>query len=249
MLKQTDLAKIKNNVSLPFLYLEIEPSDIPFCVYHPYLESSTVQVPVDIEQPMTVGNMAFVDVLADENGRKQWIRKMENVIHNATELFNLYIIVRKSYRLAFLKYAKEYMSLKDFSTYLADAWVSSENPNQDANCDIDMLISWFQQADKKTLMVTEDYKVYTSLPDELNIYRGVALGREPHGLSWTADLEKAKWFAHRFDRGDKQGYIETAIVKKEDVLAYSNTRDEDELVVNVRNLKIGVMTDEISRIS
>lgn len=243
-LHHTNIEAIKENVSLPFLDLEIEPSNIPFCVYHPYLESSTVQVPIDIGLPMEVENIAFVDVLVDENGRKQWVRKMENVIHNATELFNLYIIVRKSYRLAFLKYAKEYMSLKDFSTYLADAWVSSENPNQDANCDIDMLISWFQQADKKTLMVTEDYKVYTSLPDELNIYRGVALGREPNGLSWTANLEKAKWFAHRFDRGDKQGYVETAIVKKEDVLAYFNTRDEDELVVNVMNLKIEVVTEK-----
>lgn len=245
-LHHTNIEAIKENVSLPFLDLDIQPSNIPFCVYHPYLESSTVQVPIDIELPMEVENIAFVDVLLDENGRKQWVRKMENVIQNATELFDLYIIVRKSYRLAFLKYAKEYMSLKDFSTYLADAWVSSENPNQDANCDIDMLISWFQQADKKTLMVAEmvaeDYKVYTSLPDELNIYRGVALGREPNGLSWTADLEKAKWFAHRFDRGDKQGYVETAIVKKEDVLAYFNTRDEDELVVNVRNLEIKVIT-------
>lgn len=176
------------------------------------------------------------------NGFGKW--KMENVIHNATELFDLYIIVRKSYRLAFLKYAKEYMSLKDFSTYLADAWVSSENPNQDANCSLDMLISWFQQADKKTLMVAEDYKVYTALPDELNIYRGVALGREPNGLSWTANLEKAKWFAHRFDRDDKTGYIETAIAKKEDVLAYFNTRGEDELVVNVRNLEIEVVTEK-----
>ena len=141
------------------------------------------------------------------------------------------------------------MSLKDFSHYLADAWVSSENPSQDVNCSLSLLISWFQQADKKVLMETEDYKVYTSLPEELNIYRGVALGREPNGLSWTADLEKAKWFAHRFDRGDKQGYVEAAIVNKAGVLAYFNTRDEDELVVNVRNLKIGVMTDEISRIS
>lgn len=213
-LHHTNIEAIKENVSLPFLNLDIQPSNIPFCVYHPYLESSTVQVPIDIELPMEVENIAFVDVLVDENGRNQWVRKMENVIHNATELFSLYIIVRKSYRLAFLKYAKEYMSLKDFSTYLADAWVSSENPNQDANCSLDMLISWFQQADKKTLMVAEDYKVYTALPDELNIYRGVALGREPNGLSWTANLGKAKWFAHRFDRGDKQGYVETAIVKK-----------------------------------
>lgn len=87
------------------------------------------------------------------------------------------------------------------------------------------------------------YQVYTSMPDELRIYRGVAIGREPNGLSWTSNLETAKWFAHRFDRDDKTGYIETAIAKKEDVLAYFNTRGEDELVVNVRNLEIEVMVD------
>lgn len=249
MLKQTDLTEIKNNVSLPFLYLDIEPTNIPFCVFHPYLETSTVAVALDKSKPMDSHNMKIADILTDKEAYVQWREMTAEKIQNAITLRELYIMVRKSYRLTFLKYAKKFMSLKDFSHYLADAWVSSENPNQDANCDIDMLISWFQQADKKTLMVAEDYKVYTSLPAELNIYRGVALGREPNGLSWTADLEKAKWFAHRFDRGDKQGYVEAAIVNKAGVLAYFNTIDEDELVVNVRNLKIGVMTDEISRIS
>lgn len=249
MLKQTDLTEIKNNVSLPFLYLDIEPTDIPFCVFHPYLETSTVTVALDKSKPMDSHNMQIVDILTDKEAHAQWREMMAEKIQNTTALRELYIMVRKSYRLTFLKYAKKFMSLKDFSHYLADAWVSSENPSQDVNCSLSLLISWFQQADKKVLMETEDYKVYTSLPEELNIYRGVALGREPNGLSWTADLEKAKWFAHRFDRGDKQGYVEAAIVNKAGVLAYFNTRDEDELVVNVRNLKIGVMTDEISRIS
>lgn len=249
MLKQTNLTEIKNNVSLPFLYLDIEPTDIPFCVFHPYLETSTVIVALDKSKPMDSHNMQIADILTDKEAHAQWREMMAEKIQNTTALRELYIMVRKSYRLTFLKYAKKFMSLKDFSHYLADAWVSSENPSQDVNFSLSLLISWFQQADKKVLMETEDYKVYTSLPEELNIYRGVALGREPNGLSWTADLEKAKWFAHRFDRGDKQGYVEAAIVNKAGVLAYFNTRDEDELVVNVRNLKIGVMTDEISRIS
>ena len=244
MLKQTNLTEIKNNVSLPFLYLDIEPTDIPFCVFHPYLETSTVIVALDKSKPMDSHNMQIADILTDKEAHAQWREMMAEKIQNTTALRELYIMVRKSYRLTFLKYAKKFMSLKDFSHYLADAWVSSENPSQDVNCSLSLLISWFQQADKKVLMETEDYKVYTSLPD-----RGIALGREPNGLSWTADLEKAKWFAHRFDRGDKQGYVEAAIVNKAGVLAYFNTRDEDELVVNVRNLKIGVMTDEISRIS
>ena len=243
MLKQTDLTEIKNNVSLPFLYLDIEPTNIPFCVFHPYLETSTVAVALDKSKPMDSHNMKIADILTDKEAYVQWREMTAEKIQNATTIGKLYLMVRKSYRLTFVKYAKEYMSLKDFSTYLSDAWVSSENPNQDVNCSLDMLISWFKQADKKSLMNTEEYKVYDSLPDELRIYRGVTVGREPKGLSWTAELGKAKWFAHRFDRDDKIGYIETAIVKKEDVLAYFNTRDEDELVVNVRNLEMEVMVD------
>lgn len=243
MLKQTNLTEIKNSVSLPFLDLDIEPSNVPFCVFHPYLESSTALVKNNNDKPMDINNVKLVDVLMDKEACMQWRRMMSENIQNAAALDELYLMVRKSYRLVFLRYAKDYMSLKDFSTYLADAWVSSENPNQDVNCSIDMLISWFQQADKKCLMGTEDYQVYTSMPDELRIYRGVAIGREPNGLSWTSNLETAKWFAHRFDRDDKTGYIETAIAKKEDVLAYFNTRGEDELVVNVRNLEIEVMVD------
>lgn len=243
MLKQTDLTKIKNNVSLPFLYLDIEPTNIPCCVFHPYLETSAVAMALDKNKPMDSHNMYIADILTDKEAYVQWREMMAEKIQNATTLRELYIMVRKSYRLTFLKYAKKFMSLKDFSHYLADAWVSSENPSQDVNCSLSLLISWFQQADKKVLMETEDYQVYVSLPDELRIYRGVTLGREPHGLSWTANLETAKWFAHRFDRDDKTGYIETAIVKKEDVLAYFNTRGEDELVVNVRNLEIEVMVD------
>ncbi|WP_281740653.1 hypothetical protein [Holdemanella biformis] len=242
MLKQTDLTEIKNNVSLPFLYLDIEPTNIPFCVFHPYLETSTVAVALDKSKPMDSHNMKIADILTDKEAYVQWREMTAEKIQNAITLRELYIMVRKSYRLTFLKYAKKYMSSKDFSTYLADAWVSSENPSQDANCSLGMLISWFEQADKKILMETEDYQVYVSLPDELRIYRGVTLGREPNGLSWTSNLETAKWFAHRYDRGNNQGYVEAAIVKKEEVLAYFNTRGEDELVVNVRNLEIEVIT-------
>ena len=44
-------------------------------------------------------------------------------------------------------------------------------------------------------MQEKDYEVYKSFPDTFNIYRGVAVGRNPKGLSWTQNLETAKWFA------------------------------------------------------
>jgi Cys-tRNA synthase (O-phospho-L-seryl-tRNA:Cys-tRNA synthase) len=89
-------------------------------------------------------------------------------------------------------------------------------------------------------MTEEDYEVYQSLPETFTIYRGVAVGRNPKGLSWTQNLETARWFAHRFDREDKKGYIQMGMAKKEDVLAYFNTRNEDEIVYNSRRLQISI---------
>ena len=72
MLKQTDLTEIKNNVSLPFLYLDIEPTNIPFCVFHPYLETSTVAVALDKSKPMDSHNMKIADILTDKEAYVQW---------------------------------------------------------------------------------------------------------------------------------------------------------------------------------
>jgi hypothetical protein len=98
----------------------------------------------------------------------------------------------------------------------------------------------FKKCDKKYLMTDEDYQVYEQLPETFTIYRGVAVGRNPKGLSWTQNLETAKWFAHRFDQKDKKGYIQIGTAKKENVLAYFNTRNEDEIVYNSRRLQISI---------
>lgn len=244
MKNKTDLQVIKDNVSIPFLHLKIETEKMGLIVWHPYLESSAIMLKKDLDGENIPSNYMFVDVVQDKKAYNHWILYMKKRIKDATTLNELYSIVRKSYRLTFLKYAKEYMSQIDFSHYLADAWVSSENPNQDANCDLKTLVKWFRQCDKTALMQPEDYAVYNNLPDELRVYRGVAVNREPNGLSWTSDINNANWFAHRFDRENKKGYIQTAIANKSDILAYFNTRDEDELVVDSSKLKIERLNDK-----
>jgi hypothetical protein len=96
----------------------------------------------------------------------------------------------------------------------------------------------FKKADKKILMTEEDYEVFMSLPDEIVVYRGVAVGRNPNGLSWTDDYEKAKWFSNRFNTEKEVGYIQKAVVQKKNVLAYFNTRHEKELVCDIRKTQI-----------
>ena len=46
-----------------------------------------------------------------------------------------------------------------------------------------------------------------------------------------------------FDTEKDKGYIQTAIAKKEDVLAYFNIRNEDEIVYDSKKLEISILEE------
>lgn len=143
-------------------------------------------------------------------------------------------IIRESYQLGFLKNIVSALSQTDLSQLLSMIWVNIENPNQDINASVSEIVRWFKKADKQSLMNQEDYEVYCNLSECFSVYRGVAVGRNPNGLSWTRNLNRAEWFAHRFDRKEQQGYVRDATIFKRDVLAYFNTRGEEEIVVYIK---------------
>ena len=67
-------------------------------------------------------------------------------------------------------------------------------------------------------------------------WRGVAgLGarRRVRGFSWTADQDKAKWFADRSGRFGlaNPAVASTTIRREQDVLAYANRRQEQEYII------------------
>jgi hypothetical protein len=77
------------------------------------------------------------------------------------------------------------------------------------------------------------------------IYRGVAgrgRARRVRGLSWTASLEVAAWFAYRPELDDPSVYKVT--VPEDAVLAYTNQRSEQEFIVllppNIRPKRIPI---------
>lgn len=230
---ETNLNKIKEMAKL-FLHLPIQEDKRLhplLCVHHPFLASCATCI-----------NHEFVNLLENPERLSDFHAYMEEQI-NKGDLCKIYVLIRKPYRLTFLKHCEPYLSPKDLAEYFADAWIASENPNQDANCPIPYLVRMFKKCSKEHLMTEEDYEVYQSLPETFTIYRGVAVGRNPKGLSWTQNFEKAKWFSERFDREDKKGYIQKATAKKEDVLAYFNTRGEDEIVYDSRKLEISVFEE------
>lgn len=223
----TDINKIRDMAKV-FLYLPIQEADnLPsfICVHHPIFSSSVVP---------------FHEDMLDLYNKKDLERYNKHIVNmiDKSNLLSIYMLIRKPYRLTFLKYCESYLSEKDFSELFADAWVSSENPNQDANCGISYLIKAFKRCNKIYLMQKEDYEIYMSLPDTFQIYRGVAVGGNPKGLSWTRNLEKAQWFANRFNTDNEKGYVQTTIANKNNVLAYFNTRNEDEIVYDSRKSKI-----------
>jgi len=218
---ETNLEKIKN-VAIIFLYQEIETTEFPFIVLHPFFSS-----------PFQYINGKMINILDDPLALSQIREEIEEWIRNAKDVEKVFYLIRKPYHLTFLKYIKKDLSDEDFSRLLGHIWVTSENPNQDVNVPINTLISWFRETDKQFLMTKDDFKIYENLPEEIFVYRGVSRGRNPDGLSWTRTLEKAKWFANRFG----EGYVRSGIICKQDVLAYFSTRGEEEIVLDVSKIK------------
>ena len=218
-----DFEKVKE-IAISFLHLTPKQNKIlPFFVDHPYFESAVV---LDNQ-----GNQ--INILEDSESLISLQESIENRIQHAKDVYDILVLMRKGYHLTFLKYSKQYLDKHTFDELLSFMWINSENPNQDVNVSISTFIKWFKAADRKTIMSESEYKYYTALPDELNIYRGVAVGREESkGLSWTCNLDTAKWFSKRFDRKEEKGYILKGTIRKEDIFAYLNERGEDEILCN-----------------
>ena len=174
-------------------------------------------------------------ILTNPEDYNEWENKLFNLIDKTESVIKLFFLVNKPYLLTVLKFVKPYLSLADFSNILSYAWTSSENPNKDVNVNINTLIKWFKEADKLSLMDKEEYITYQNLPNELVLYRGISTKSNPKGISWTRNLETAKWFANRFSISNN--YILKAKVTKKDMLCYFNSRNEDEVIINTKNIK------------
>lgn len=220
-IRETDLDGAKR-VAIQFLYLKPKQTvGFGFFVDHPFINTAYV---ADKQGPFFI---------FDEPKRFQsYLQQLADII-NRGNLDTIFAHMLNKYHLAYLKFAKDYLSKKDFDKYLAYVWIASENPNQDATVKIRTLISWFKQANRKYLMEPNELAYYNNLPQKLNIYRGIAVGRaNKEGLSWTCNYKTAEWFANRFNEKDKKGYILQGEIDKDDVFAYFNGRNEDEILCN-----------------
>jgi hypothetical protein len=117
-----------------------------------------------------------------------------------------------------------------FWKLVGDVWQDSENIRQN-------LAKWKRIwsspiEDREACMSGEDIRIFKSLSDEVEVWRGMNhkhYKRGLGGLSWTLDQDKAIWFASRFPHWGRP-LVAKAVINKPDVLAYFGGRNESEIV-------------------
>ena len=84
--------------------------------------------------------------------------------------------------------------------------------------------------DRQACMSAEDLRIFNSLPEQIQVWRGTSYKRGINGLSWTLDEQKAAHFARRFNLNSRAPLVAKGRAKKANVLAYFGERDEREIV-------------------
>lgn len=139
-----------------------------------------------------------------------------------------------------LKAFIDYCDPIDDATYwrlVGHVWNMQEivRPNQD------VYLNLFSSPRKERhcLMLEDERRDFESLPKQLPIYRGF-FGRGAEGISWTLDCDRAEWFAKRFQVvfPNKRPKVASGIVNTSDVLAYFTARNDREVVVDPRSVKL-----------
>lgn len=118
------------------------------------------------------------------------------------------------------------LTIEELRDQLVWAWQDCEHPRQFG---YRALIRLFRRAGPLT--------DGPELPTEpIEVYRGVDNRRDARGLSWTRDLERAKWFAQRFSSIHKGRHVYRTIAPPSAVLAVFERRNEQEVVLDPKGL-------------
>lgn len=229
MREQTEMERVRLVANMLLLSEIYETEYSPMIVQHPFTSTGFIMNP-------RIGISKILNIVQNESDLISWQEQMKKAIGKAQNPFEIYMMINKPYCLTFLKFAMPYLSRKDFSIMLADAWIRSENPNMDRNLNKEKLLSMFRQADKTELMDEREIQALEEMDEEITIYRGVTSlnAKKIRALSWTTNYETAYWFAHRFG---EDGTVYEAHIKKAHIFAFFDQRNESEVIIDPKYLR------------
>jgi hypothetical protein len=179
-----------------------------------------------IQHPLVIGDL---DLMPNSYYNIQLIRKQQKLkeFEKNNEFESYLFLIEKPFRVLFFSELVRQKKIKKLSkTYwriLSSLWTGSENIFQHKEL-------WKELLKDKTnshyFMSKKDLEFYNSLENEFIVYRGYNQWED--GYSYTIDKDVAIWFAERFGQN---GLIRERLVKKEDVFAFTNSRQEKEIII------------------
>jgi hypothetical protein len=136
------------------------------------------------------------------------------------------------------------MGSKTYWELLGSIWTDTENLWQNQN-------EWRQcltaeRSCRNHLMKPEERATLKLYPSQFPVYRGYSAPGTLLGLSWTTNPVIAKFFARRLAEPDSLRFVARGTVRRRDVLAYFNGRDEGEMVVLPENV-FDIEIEEVPR--
>ena len=148
---------------------------------------------------------------------------------------NWLMLHERPYRLdAFMSIASE-LDKKNYWELLSRIWIDTEFPT--VNKDIWIQLFTRKLPNKRKLMSGKERRVLARLPDkDINVFRGYSDDEHADGISWTLSYEKAEEFAKRW--GSEDAKIAEGMCKKEDILAFLNGRNEEEIIIDPEKVRV-----------
>jgi hypothetical protein len=144
----------------------------------------------------------------------------------------------KPYRLrAFLSIC-ERLSDREYWEALGSIWIGTENLHDDQEQWLGALTAR-RPGRARWLMDDADRATLAELGEEVTIYRGFARPGGYRAPSWSLSRSRAEWFASRaaLTSPDRRGYLATTRLPKSRVLAYTNGRGENEIILDPATLQ------------
>lgn len=127
---------------------------------------------------------------------------------------------------------------KDIAEGLSHAWTASEWPAEAADDDV-----WLWAFEQSGYIVDGHVTPDEERPEKITLYRG-AIESRALGMSWTASLEQARWFAGRFVglRNTQPAHVYQIEATAGEILAHFTGRNEDEWVLDMSDISIEDLT-------
>lgn len=174
--------------------------------------------------PYSLGEETRMLDIKKKNDMEEYLKIIFSRIDSIQIDYFISIFVTKRYRLYF--YMLFIDSLEHPEKTFLDCYTSSEY----VASELDVIKNIYKKIKSKKIMTSSDLSIYKNLPNEVCIFRGHNNNYNlNNSLSWTLDINVAKWFSERFL--DKDTAIYTAKVPKDKIWFFTNYRSEKEVVL------------------